>query len=41
MDTITLRIGTFNTLSNGATQDDRREVQFTGERLATRRPIWF
>lgn len=37
MDTITVFVGTVNTLSNGATQDDRREVHFTGEQLATRK----
>jgi len=36
MDTITLHIGTVMTGSSGQTNDNRREVQFTGEELASR-----
>lgn len=36
METITLQVGLSESLRNGMTQDGRREVQFTGERLAHR-----
>ena len=36
MDTITLKIGTIVSGSSGQTNDNRREVQFTGEELASR-----
>lgn len=33
MDTVTLHIGTVETLSSGRTQDDRRAVEFIGEEV--------
>ena len=36
MDTITLKIGTIVSGSSGQTNDNRREVQFTVEELASR-----
>lgn len=35
MDTQTVYIGTLETLSNGASQDNRREVEFSGEKLGS------
>lgn len=37
METITVRIGSVVGMSGGQTQDNTREVQFVGEKLATRR----
>jgi hypothetical protein len=36
METITLHVGSIVTGNSGQTNDDRREVQFTGEELASR-----
>ena len=36
MEKITLQVGSVVTVSSGATQDNRREVEFVGEELASR-----
>jgi len=36
METITLQVGTVESLRNGMTQDNRRPVEFAGEQLARR-----
>jgi len=36
METITLHVGSIVTGSSGQTNDNRREVQFTGEKVASR-----
>ena len=36
MEKVTVQVGSLSVLSNGATQDTRRPVEFVGERLAER-----
>lgn len=41
MDTITVLVGTQESLNNGQTQDGRREVTFEGEKLGTLRTFGY